>query len=226
MAVKFLRARRRWGIDRLAREMPHVWRAVQLHENRGPSTWLMESRLLARQTANEIAALVSVSPATVSIYEQLFFSVADRLDARMYITKLAIGLIGAGTRENHQPAGVLKWFAYFGGPGILDVVAPILLDGLPAVRTEPIFAAKVKLLASLLTLPDDGDPRRLINLMFDLTKTTRVGGTDSQSPFLDVCEQFVAENCIEVPISAPENAAPEPVEPDTNAANSKNREAA
>jgi len=172
--------------------MPHVWHAVQLHEQDGPSAWVIEARLLARQSIDEIAGVISVSQDIVSIYEQLFFDVTGRLDAKTYIAK-QIGLTAAGTYENHHLAAVLKWFGYFGGPIVLDVVAPILLDLAPAVGTEPGFAAKTKLLAALLALPDDANPLRRLELLADLAKTTRVGRAYVESPLAGVSEQLVGQ---------------------------------
>jgi hypothetical protein len=86
---------------------------------------------------------------------------------------------------------VLKWFAYHGGPVVLDVVAPILLKT-GAVHTEPVFAAKTKLLATLLTLPfDDASSFKLLSLCLQLIESTRIGGSDSESPLAGVSDLIV-----------------------------------
>ncbi len=192
IAMKFIRARRRWGNSRLGREMPHVWHAVQLHELDGPTRWLIESRILARQSIDEIAMAASVTTGTVEIYERLFFDVTDRLDARIFISKQAIRLTGAGTCENHslRRAAVLRWFGYYGGPIVLDVVAQIMLN--TAGHSEPGRAAKVNLLASLLTLPLDGESSfKLLPVCLQLIESTRLGGSVNRSPLAGVSEQII-----------------------------------
>lgn len=131
--------------ETLKHENPGLYGAYQIHERRpdnAETAILIEARLLAKQTTEEIAAATCTLPEIVYWYEKLFFNVQDRLGAHDWILKQALipALIEADPEpednENNQnnPAaqfrrkplsepffdGTLKFFAYYGGPIMLN----------------------------------------------------------------------------------------------------------
>jgi hypothetical protein len=115
VAACFLRVSRR-NPRRAAAEFPAVQAAHELHE--GPSSIRneLEGRFLARQSSIEIACAMNIRVPVADAFETTFFSCRDRLDARDWILLAAIGLA-----EPDLPP-LVKLFAYFGGPFVLDAV--------------------------------------------------------------------------------------------------------
>ena len=115
---------------------------------------ILECRILARQSDEEIAAQMSTVPDVAFWYEKLFFHVRERLDAQDWLVKhvlltaiqsdrnqylntqrqqaapgaapLPRALTVAPLAEPYYDA-TLRIFAYFGGPQVLD----LLLTGFP-----------------------------------------------------------------------------------------------
>src|SRR5947209_6155662 len=77
LAVSYLRELARCRTDqhteRLALDHPEVHSARLLHEKGGVAAVEVQARLLARQTAAEVANYIPLSAEAVSTYEQLFF---------------------------------------------------------------------------------------------------------------------------------------------------------
>jgi hypothetical protein len=110
---------------RLERKMPDVAAAVAIQEGEPATRWAVEARLLGGEPIEAIAGRCGVSVEAVEVYEQLFFNVADRLENTSYILFCAIGPATYEGFDLDDPDAVLKWFAYTGGPRVLD----LLLDG-------------------------------------------------------------------------------------------------
>jgi hypothetical protein len=104
---------------------------------------IVEARILARQTDEQVADELHTLPQTVLWYEQLFFNVRDRLDGHDWILNhvlfpavtrsreaaLAANAEAAAPVPNPQRPvsepffdATIKFFAYFGGPLMLDYV--------------------------------------------------------------------------------------------------------
>jgi hypothetical protein len=88
----------------------------------GHQRYAVEARLLAGQTNREIARRCHIIPGAIEYYEQLYFNVRDRLNARDYI----IGQIitppnGIGLQDFTLELSA-KFFGYFGGPVVLEFV--------------------------------------------------------------------------------------------------------
>lgn len=99
-----------------------VWMAHRIYLWDNPSRWLLEARILAGQSDDEIAGKLGVDRRTVAAYEALFFNVRDRLDNPDYIMGAAIGTISATiSHGNMEP--LWKLYAYFGGPVMLEHLA-------------------------------------------------------------------------------------------------------
>ena len=137
--------------DVLHYEQPAICHAYQLHEqmeaNPTPAM-IIQARLLGRQSFEQIADAGGLMVDTVKWYESIFFNVVDRIDRRDWITTQV--LLPAEMRNRVDPRQTqndddneeakrqafftvpqvslpyldasLKFFAYFGGPHICDMM--------------------------------------------------------------------------------------------------------
>ena len=127
---KYLMAWRRGGQasrERLVAECPGIYYA-HLLATHPDQEWkaVLESKLLARETDDMIAAEMDTVPDTSFWYEALFFNVRERLHARTYIMKMILGAAARRALDyddvlnEHMRYLCYKSFAYFGGPMALD----------------------------------------------------------------------------------------------------------
>jgi hypothetical protein len=127
---KYLMAWRRGGSaarERLVAECPGLYYAHMLSTH-PDQEWkaVMESKLLARETDEMIAAEMSTIPDASFWYEALFFNVRERLHARTYIMKTILGPAARRALDyddvlnEHMRYLCYRSFAYFGGPMALD----------------------------------------------------------------------------------------------------------
>jgi hypothetical protein len=133
LAVCYLRARRRCRHDRgdeqLAYVFPDVHAARQLHERGGNTAVVVQARLLAQQSYEDVVRSTGVPLATLKVYEAIFFNVTDRLQARDWITIQAVRWWSFNPTTGRDPATVLRAYAYHGGAILLDAALPYLLGG-------------------------------------------------------------------------------------------------
>jgi hypothetical protein len=90
---------------------------------------MIQARLLARQPVDEVARRTGVPVAVVNAYQGLFFDVVDCLDARDWVLVRAIGMGTWSGKAFPDHGALLKCFAYFGGPLVLEAVLPYLVGG-------------------------------------------------------------------------------------------------
>jgi hypothetical protein len=111
-------------VSRLYPKWPGLYLAHQLFQaNTGdPTRYEVEARILARQTNEEIAQRVSVHPDAIEWYEAVFFNVRDRLDNEGYIGRQVIGPAVAHGLRNISLDFSAKYWGYYGGPYILDLI--------------------------------------------------------------------------------------------------------
>jgi len=165
--IRALRAfllRYRSGTDedrnQLAYENPGLYWAYQIYDRRHDDghrkAIIIESRILARQTDDEIAADMGTIPDVIRWYEALFFNVRDRLHCHDWIvdnvlvpaflasrahrveqllidTSSMAGTAPRPTRNVVDPFfdASLKFFAYYGGKHVLNfVLSGFLRDNL------------------------------------------------------------------------------------------------
>ena len=137
---KHFKARWDRGTERHRRNLvakePGLYHAWQSHERRrkGPGSAVphrIEARILAGQADDEIAAELPCPPEAVGWYEAIFYHVRDRLEAHDWILAHVLGPDtpewgGGDSVGGEEPLAdpgfdpTLKWFAYFGGPHVLD----------------------------------------------------------------------------------------------------------
>ena len=126
MAVKFLRALRSCSTEKqhakLARKMPEIYAAYEIHKAGGELELELQARILARHSTEQLAELFNIDRAIIDCCSRMFFAVRDRIDACDYISIAAIGGIW-----NKTHAALIKRLGYSGGPLILDIALPYLL---------------------------------------------------------------------------------------------------
>jgi hypothetical protein len=115
--------------DALLRRFADLHAAQQLHEGGGTTRLLVQARLLARQTSSEIAVRTGFADSVIDAYETVFFHCRDRLEAHDWVLTCAIGVRSWAEPKGPDPAAVLKAFAHWGGPRVLEAVQPYLLHG-------------------------------------------------------------------------------------------------
>jgi len=110
---------------------PELFNAFRVQRRRGDEfRWYLEARILSGQTDEEIGAKLALLPDAVSLYEQSFFHVRDRLGFHDWTLRQILGpRIDRSTAERAEEIAA-KLFAYFGGPLALDVI----LTGMPQGR--------------------------------------------------------------------------------------------
>jgi hypothetical protein len=228
-AVKYLRALHRYktqrGIAGLAERMPDLHLAHLLQAGTVPEKWIIQGRTLARQTSVEISRLVPVAPEVIELYTRLFFDVGDRLNARCYIQKAAIGFVGL-PRPAWNPAGVLlRQFGYNGGPLVLDLVTPVILGPLAkdiptsdaAASPDDLRTRKIRLLITLLTMPGNETSIKTLRVLFDLWKSTQAGGGVNETTFLDESERALRDYEWKCPVEVQVEAVEDTETPDVAA---------
>lgn len=143
-------------------ENPGMYFAYKLHDQRmvDPETaFMIEARLLARQTDEEIVAAIKTLPETINWYEKIFFNVRPFIDYHDWILKQVLlpatsrfapaDAADDDGRTGHEqfPAfvrpyldGTLKIFSYFGGPILCEFMLSGFKRGL-IVRTQDEIGA-------------------------------------------------------------------------------------
>jgi hypothetical protein len=158
--------------------------AEAIYKAEGLRKWTLEARILARQSPREIARAMRLSLHVVRTYEAVFFHVADRLDASVYIHTYVIGnpLLSQPVAEDDAEF-FLKRFAYLGGTVALEMLLP-LADRMSAdLRTLPPdlqqVAIYVRLQARLTSVPEfdpaTGDPSVEMLYLRNLSQKRRSG---------------------------------------------------
>jgi hypothetical protein len=160
---------------------PEVCEAHRLFEAGGTTRLLVEARLLARQTPDEVARLTGVPAGVIRTFEALHFNVLDRLDARDWVTTHAVGWGRYDPARGRDAAAVLRAFAYHGGPLALEAVLPYLAGGKDCLGVNPDLATPegrreqaVRLAVAAHLLPEDAATgTRLFKIMLLLLEGGR-----------------------------------------------------
>lgn len=144
----------------LGYEFPGLYWAYQAYEQRNAANTklaeMMEARILAGMTNEEIAKEHHTLPDTVHWYEMAFFNVRERLESHDWIIEHV--LMPAYTRDRSEAAdrdddgqrtvqnivepffdSTLKFFAYYGGPFVLDVALTGFRRGALARSTDEAY---------------------------------------------------------------------------------------
>jgi hypothetical protein len=107
-------------LSQLVTRFPDIHIAHEIFVAGGLRRLELESRLLARESSEEIALKVGVTQEIVDAYEALFFTVRDRIEALAYIVVAAVKK--PRSDEPFAPAEerFVRALAYFGGPLVVD----------------------------------------------------------------------------------------------------------
>jgi len=134
------------GRRQLFHENPGLFYAIDLYEKSTEDPvypFIIQARLLAGMTSDEIAEVMPTTADTIDWYERLFFNINDRLDKRDWVTKMILvpSVMRSlfSPRQSHHVSsnneqaidrtvsvcdpfydGTLKLFAYFGGRHVLE----------------------------------------------------------------------------------------------------------
>ena len=110
--------------DRMcARVDQTLYAACHIYEQPGDITrTMLEARILAGQTDKEISDVSAIPIDVVQAYGDYFFDVRDRLLARDWICSEVLGRVFQCGDAQWQQAMTAKYFAYFGGPHVLEAV--------------------------------------------------------------------------------------------------------
>jgi hypothetical protein len=189
-AVRYLRAwracRAEEELQRLAREMPDLHGAHQLHLARSFQTWEAQARLLTEESFAQVAEKCGSDPRVIETYHSTFFHVRDRLHVEGYILFQVIGPKAHRGLSEADIDVILKMYAYYGGPIVLDRLVDYFKNPPPKVpaRPEQLGPDELKLLRDKLlvrasivldTLPAVGTPLKKLDLLLGAAEVFRRG---------------------------------------------------
>ena len=102
---------------------PIIYSAAKIYEQPGDILrTMLEARILAGQTDTEISSVTSIPVPVVAAYGDYFFDVRSRLLAKDWICGEVLGQAFQCGDAQWQQALTAKYFAYFGGPNVLEAV--------------------------------------------------------------------------------------------------------
>jgi hypothetical protein len=195
------------GEPKVKSELLDIHRAYQLHAAASPQTTIVQARLLAGQSPEEIGPQVSLTPATVKAYEAVFFNVADRLEAKVYILKAGVGWSGTMAVTGCDLDVVVRSLAYYGGLVALEAAIPVLLPqaarwcpAMASIEVDSELAAKIRSLAGVLMMPirNDKDAMKIMQLHVRLIESTQAGGTSEDLSLDGIFDDLVRDKVAEM----------------------------
>ena len=150
--------------------------AHRLFEVGGLVRFIVQARLLARQSPCEVARLTSFEPAVIETFESIFFEVRAHLDAKDWVANQVLWPGLEANSPTDALGGALMAIGYWLGPAILDITLAVATDAplpcwLCAAAGEParLYEARVrlstKLLLAALTLRTSADAAAMKKLM-------------------------------------------------------------
>ena len=87
---------------------------------------VLESHILAGDSPDALAERMGLSPEVLEAYVQVFFDVHPRLSRTTFILHCVIGLhLRRRSTEDELPV-LLRLFAYYGGPHVLDAILHVV----------------------------------------------------------------------------------------------------
>jgi hypothetical protein len=121
----------------LIRDPAMFWAHSIWLEEREPTRWGIEARVLANETDAEIAEKLGTRPEIVSAYINVFFDVREKLNHPDYVINVILaGAVTRGLQERHYDL-LWKLMGYHGGPHVLDAaINKFVALGKPATKDD------------------------------------------------------------------------------------------
>lgn len=118
----------------LIERMPEFYAAHSVYADPEPRRrWSLEARIVSGEAFGVIGAGFGMVEGAVAAFEKIFFDDIEHLDTD-YIPVVAVGL-----QSGHTSPGLgatWKWFAYHGGPRVLDFLLGLNPDQIKPGRSE------------------------------------------------------------------------------------------
>ncbi len=107
----------------LARLDPELFWAHSIWtEDKQPTRWEIEARILADESDDDIAKKVGCEPAVIAAYESVFFNVREKLNNTAYVVNVVMAdSVTKGLTERQYDL-LWKMFGYRGGTHVLDAM--------------------------------------------------------------------------------------------------------
>jgi len=109
-------------------------------DEKAPTRWAIEARILAGETDEEIAKKVGCDPGVVSAYEAVFFDVREKLAHQEYVVNVVMAdAVTRGLTERQYDL-LWKMFGYKGGGYVLDAMISKFTDIRRPEKAEDVSA--------------------------------------------------------------------------------------
>ena len=106
----------------ILRDSDMFWAHTLWAEEKNPTRWGIEARVLAGESDAEIAEKMGTTPEIVSAYVNVFFDVREKLHRLDYVLNVVLSdAVTRGLQERHYDL-LWKLMGYRGGPHVLDAV--------------------------------------------------------------------------------------------------------
>jgi hypothetical protein len=104
----------------MLRDEDIFWAHAIWTEEKMPTRWAIEARVLAEETDEEIAEKLGARPEVVTAYVNVFFDVREKLCNKDYVLNVIMAdAVSRGLQERHYDL-LWKMLGYNGGPHVLD----------------------------------------------------------------------------------------------------------
>lgn len=206
--------------EALMERMPDLYAAHSVYVDAAPRwRWWLKAYILSGETFETTAKRFRIEEATVAAIEKLYFDVIDHAGTDFVPLVAAEPFTG---RTSPCPGATLLWFAYHGGPWVLDFLIGTDTDLIKPDRPEQVdeFAEnyvrdgllKTVAVAARSLRVDSRSAMKLVNIYLGvLQDEQRVGGPDST---LDAIRPNVEAVWDSLPSSLKtEGESPRPVTP-------------
>jgi hypothetical protein len=106
----------------MLRDSDLFWAHAMWVDEKAPTRWGLEARVLAGETDEQIAAKIGSTPEIVAAYVSTFFDVREKMQHQDYVINVILGdAVSRGLQERHYDL-LWKMLGYQGGPHVLDAV--------------------------------------------------------------------------------------------------------
>jgi len=142
IARRFLRLQDSHGSDEfvVANKMPCMQAAYDIYSRCPVARDRIEARVLADEAPEAIALKNGTTEGVILHYENVFFDVRGRREDADYILNAVIGALAAEGMASWTSGMMWKFFAYCGGPIVLDAIMNTAAVGQKPITADEAFA--------------------------------------------------------------------------------------